>query len=234
MQTPQPHPGPPDDDAADDPFDLDDVDRQIRINELTEQVNALGAAAGSVSPDCPPEVHEGFLSNIITFEKAPLAAHFDRLAAEGVDLPHPDSLDDAALTAKLWEVIHALAAMDTFLDRTNHLSDRELYGDLWHSVLRDEYQVMPRGCGFVWVLDILGGCSEEDIENSLRYYDSEESRRHWAEEFPDYIMPPHVDPPYDRDRHLPKSGIDDPFPDHDGDDGSDDDAPSILDDDIPS
>ena len=31
-----------------------------------------------------------------------------------------------------------------------------------------------------------------------------EERAHWHESFPEDLIPDHEDPPYDRDRHLPK------------------------------
>jgi len=37
----------------------------------------------------------------------------------------------------------------------------------------------------------------------MRYYADEEWRRRFQEEFPDFVMPEHEDPPYDRDRLLP-------------------------------
>jgi hypothetical protein len=53
-------------------------------------------------------------------------------------------------------------------------------------------------------LDVLGGCSEEDIITDMRYYADEEKRAIFAAEFPDFPMPPREKPPFDRDRYLPK------------------------------
>jgi hypothetical protein len=56
----------------------------------------------------------------------------------------------------------------------------------------------------IWHLDILGGCSDEDLRLHLKYYADEEQRRSWLKDCPDYDMPAHEDPPYDRDRLLPE------------------------------
>ena len=57
--------------------------------------------------------------------------------------------------------------------------------------------------GSTWHIDILGGCSLQDIALYLKYYADEKTRESWRSEFPEEVMPDHVDPPYDRDRHLP-------------------------------
>jgi hypothetical protein len=56
-----------------------------------------------------------------------------------------------------------------------------------------------------WHVDVLGGCSEEDLILLMRHYSSAEERARWAEEFPDFPMPPMEKPPYDRDRRLPRA-----------------------------
>jgi hypothetical protein len=90
-----------------------------------------------------------------------------------------------------------------FLSQTNHLTDRDLYSWLWHKGLRDEIPALPATPGSAWHLNVLGGCSEEDTALYLRYYADEEFRQHWLADFPDYVMPPHEEPPFDRDRFLP-------------------------------
>jgi hypothetical protein len=188
----------------DDALDLEAIDQRIRINELTEEVRALGMGDSGASEDCPPGIHEQFLKNIIDYESAPVSSPFARLEAAGVRLPAPDALDDAALHDKLWELINALAAQDTELHSTDHLSDRALYERLWSDVLREEYPMMPVGSGWVNNLDMIGSGSEEDIQISLRYYSTDEDRQHWADDFPDLNIPPREPKPYDRDRLLPR------------------------------
>lgn len=193
------HPPPPDD-----PLDLEAADLEVRINELSERVKDIGMSSFHMSDDCPPDLHEQFLRNVLDYESAPVSSHFQQLIEAGIDLPAPDSLDDAALHAKLWEVINALASREVFLSRTDHMSDRQLYEHLWTDTLREEGHMMPPGSGWVCDLDMLGSCSEEDLQNNLRYYDDEETRRRWAKDFPSDVIPPHEDPPYDRDKTLPR------------------------------
>lgn len=131
---------------------------------------------------------------------------FDVLIESGISLPPPDRLDDAQLTAKLWEVIDAMARHQTFLENTDHLSDRQLYAELWNDQLREEpFEPMPEelGQGF-FIIDLVGSGSEEDINLYLKHYADESYRRIWMKDWPDDSMPDHEDPPYDRDRLLPQ------------------------------
>lgn len=197
---------------VDDPKDLDRVDQEIHINELKAQVDKLAGGEGNafVSDDCPPEIAETFLQNIVDYETAPVSTSFEELQKAGIELPPPESLSDEQVTAKLWEAIHALARHSTYLTCTDHLSDRQLYEHLWSDVLREAGPMMPPGSGWVQHIDILGGCSEEDIRLYLKYYADEEWRQHWLKEWPNDEMPPHEDPPYDRDRLLPQDPMEPP------------------------
>ncbi len=46
-----------------------------------------------------------------------------------------------------------------------------------------------------------GGLTHEEIW--LRYYAEESDHKFWPSTEPDFVFPPHVDPPHDRDRFLP-------------------------------
>ena len=94
--------------------------------------------------------------------------------------------------------------MRVFLSNTDHLGDRELYARLWKETLREQVVELPPDDPSAWHVDLLGSGSEEDIYLHLKYYADAEWRRQWAVEFPDFAIPAHVDPPYDRDRHLPQ------------------------------
>jgi hypothetical protein len=188
--------------TIDDPNDLDRVDQEIHLNELKSQLGDEGLSF--VSADCPPDVEAEFLEQVVHFERAPFTTHYDQLVQAGLDLPAPREMDDERLTATLWEMIRRLAGMRVFLERTDHLSDRELYTHLWMESLREEVPDLPFDEHSAWHIDILGGCSDEDLKLSLKYYADEEERRQWRTEWPQDEIPDHEDPPYDRDRRLPK------------------------------
>jgi hypothetical protein len=191
--------------SKDDPLNSHSVDRETRINELKRQLRQI--AGGEVTfghmPDVDPALEEAFLEHVLEFESQVGVRPFEALVRDGFELPPPGKLGDEAVTAKLWELIHALAERRLFLERTDHLSDRELYAWLWSKVLREEFEGfgLPPGN---WHVDVLGGCSEEDLVLSMRYYADDEERARWMAEFPDFPMPPRERPPFDRDRLLPQ------------------------------
>ena len=182
------------------------INREKRIEGLKREAEELAGGemtAGQIE-DTPPEVEEGFWQHVVNYEKAPWTTNFKQLEEAGIELPAPETLNDEQITKKLWEVIRGLALLRVFLDNTDHLSDRELYTDLWRDMLREEVKALPPDPDGAWHLSPLGGCSEEDIELDMKYYADEEYRRRWLEDFPDFVMPEHEDPPYDRDRLLPQ------------------------------
>lgn len=195
----------PDEKPPNDPLDLEAVDRAIRINELEAELTDMGMRSTYTGEESTPEMHEEFLRNMKMIESGPFITGLERLEKVGVHMPDPSTLDDGALYAKLWEVIHALAAMDIELCHTDHLSDRRLYEHLWNDTLREEDPDLPAGSGWTQTYDLIGSGSDEDIDICLRYYDDEEQRQRWAKSFPNDVIPPHEALPFDRDLHLPRS-----------------------------
>lgn len=180
--------------------------KEDKIEALKRQAEELCGGqmkAGSMG-DCPEEVEEEFWTHIVNYEKAPWTTNFQQLEDAGVSLPAPDSLTDEELTAKLWEVIQKLALLHVFIEETNHLSDRELYTHLWTDPLKEETKALPPAANAACHIQPLGGCSEEDNQLYLKYYADEAWRRQWHKDFPKDPIPEHEDPPYDRDRLLPK------------------------------
>lgn len=189
----------------DDPLGLDGADREIRIEKLKKQIEEVAGEeiSSGKAADVAPELEEAFLENVLALETHGFVRPFDVLVEAGFIFPPPDELDDTGLSAKLWEVIRALAERRLFLESTDHLSDRALYSWLWRDALREE--LMGFGLPFGNChLDVLGSCSEEDIILRMRYYAGEKERADFGAEFPDFPMPVREKPPFDRDRHLPK------------------------------
>ena len=192
--------------AETDPYSLDKVDREIRINELKEKAQELtgGQAFSAESEDAPPELLEAFWRTVVDIESGGWTSARLQLEEDGVALPPPEELDDEQVTAKLWEIIHRLAEHRTYFYQTNHLSDRELYETLWCDTLDeaspDMGELSTQGA---CVIDMVGSGSEEDVHLHMKYYADDEERRQWSEQYPADDMPPRTPPPYDRDRLLP-------------------------------
>jgi hypothetical protein len=146
---------------------------------------------------------ERFLERVLSMEEMEEKPLIRQLENAGVRVPSPEDLDDAKLHEKLWDVIHAMALAGHYLTHTDHLSDRELYELLWTEILQEPTSVNPDTSTASCHIDILGGCSDEDLKIRLQYYADDDERDCWESEFEDDEMPPKKPLPYDRDRHLP-------------------------------
>jgi hypothetical protein len=182
-----------------------DVDREIRIEKMKRELEDLagGSMISGAFQQVSPELEEFFLTRVCEFEKTPWDTNFNRLIHHGIAITHPAELDDASLSAKLHEVIHALAAMRCFLENTDHLSDRELYEWLWTDGLRDETPDLSQ-LGGAWQMSPIGSCNEQDTVIFLKYYATEQERSRWPEQFASDALPPRCPLPYDRDQSLPR------------------------------
>ena len=179
------------------------MDQIQRIERLKSEVRRLsGGNPKSFGIDTlPPEIAEQFLERVVAFETAPMITDFAQLTRDGVELPEPGAVTDEDVRGVVWRVIEGLARHRVFLERTNHLSDRELYSVLWHDVLREEHADLPDGVPGGWHVDVPG--DDEHATNYLTYYATRRERREWRKDCPNRAMPPHRDPGYDRDAELP-------------------------------
>jgi len=176
-----------------------------RIAELKREADKLsgGIFASYESKATPPEILEQFWERVVALEKTPTTTNFAQLTAAGVDLPSPKELSDEEVSEKLNTIIEELAKLRVFLTNTNHLSDRELYQRLWERTLQEEIIPDPSP-NASWTIDLVSSGSPEDNELYLKYYADEFARAEWEDDWTDEPIPTHEDPPYDRDRRLPK------------------------------
>lgn len=153
-----------------------------------------------------PDSYREYARKMDAFVYGPTTTYFEQLVAAGIELPTPDALSDADLQKKLWEVIAGLADLLVFLNLTDHLTDRELYTALWTTHLHQETPVSNE-VGFRTHMDIVSACDEDHGYLYFKHYASDEFRESWLEDdielHPDFVMPPHEDPPYTRDYILP-------------------------------
>src|SRR4030095_9517615 len=101
--------------------------------------------------------------------------------------------------------IATMASLGAYLLHTDHLSDRQLYQYLYDDGLREEAVLFPDNPSYAYIIDLTGSGSEEDNQTYLKYYADDIQRKQWALDWPDDVIPTSEDPPFDRDRHLPKS-----------------------------
>jgi hypothetical protein len=205
---------PQDADPPDEPSQAERI-RQLkdRLTELTG--GSMPAPDGSAMD---PDLEEEFLKNVVAVEEAGWTRPADHLAAGGLELTPPDRLDDQALSARLRDVIHAMALRNMYVMSTDHLSDRELYCELLEH-LHEETMMGPATPtpGFNFVIDLVSSGSDEDTYLYLKYYADEDYRRNWHQDYPQDEMPEKTKPPYDRDRFLPQPDWTPPDPDGEDD-----------------
>ena len=200
---------------ADDSQDEEQAEwREVRIQQLKQQAAELsGEELISIEAEhCSPEIEEEFWEHVVAFAQTKRLPLLEVLVKAGISVPSPDELDDGQLSAKLWEVIDGLFLQGIYLEHTDHLSDRELYVELWSETLREE-AVLPSGdSGFSYHLDLIGSGSAADTLSYLKYYASESEREEWAAESFEEDVPEHEQPRYDRDRHVPRSSASEAAP----------------------
>jgi hypothetical protein len=197
------------------PFDDPEQDeREERIEELQRRAEELsgGEMIAGGDADAPAEVREQFWEHVVGWEQAPWTTDFQRLQQAGIALPPAETLDDDQVSMKLWEIIDQLARRRVFLSQTDHLSDRELYELLWSDILHEDTKDVPMDESSAYHIDLVSSGSEEDNQLYLKYYADDEERDQWRRDYPDDIIPEHVDPPYDRDQHLPQATYPDQNP----------------------
>lgn len=186
---------------------------QARLAFLKKRLREMGEEEMHCGPGLDPEMELAFLEQVYAIEAEPSVTYAHQLIARGVSLPAPESLEDAELHEKLWEVINGLASLRVFLENTSHLQDRELYEKLWKESLNEFTWDMSHCLNGAMHLDLLGSGSEEDTLIWLTYYADPMQRQEWEEQFPGEPLPECRERVCDRDDYLPRPdyGLGDEF-----------------------
>lgn len=132
---------------------------------------------------------------VYDFEMAPMTTNLAQLAEIGVEVPLPEELDDAAIAAKLQEVVQGLARLQVYLLHTDHLDDRSLYSRLRQRVLLEEVREVPADPGVREFIDLLAPGDGEDYELLFDAYACRPDEEPQGERSSLFVA--------DRDRHLP-------------------------------
>jgi hypothetical protein len=190
--------------------------QRARIEALKQQVREVTGEPDlceEEGEDATLDEIEGFWRRVLEIEQCSVVRLRDLLSKDGINPPAPGHLKDTALTGYLATLIEELAHRGVFLQYTNHLSDRELYRLLCTHVLAEEIEVMPSGKCWNTHVDMSTVGLPRNNDGSdiyLRYYADELTREQWAIDYPEDQVPPHVDPPYNRDHSLPRPNFENP------------------------
>lgn len=116
---------------------------------------------------------------------------------QGWNPPFAETLTNEEVTRALTDLIWALWDFNVIVHDSDHLSDRDLYVALL-DFIDEPTVVFPEDldCHCHW--SPIGGGSEDDLTTHLRYYSDEKDRAFWAEQYPDFEMPPMELPPFHR------------------------------------
>ena len=155
----------------------------------------------------PWEDYEDYARKMDQFVHGPTTTYFEQLVRAGITLPDPNTITDDQIQTTLWEMIAGLARLRVFVQYTNHLNDRDLYSELWHTHLRSETPANDE-IGFTSHIDVVTAVDEDGGLLFFKYYADEPFRDLWRKDWPDDPMPPHEEPPYHRDSILPRPAYD--------------------------
>ncbi len=123
----------------------------------------------------PLQKENEYLASILAWERAPALA-IAQWFNPPLQIPSPESLDDAALSVELQRTIQQLHSQNIKLTFTDHLSDRELYRVIYRDILPAcEKKIDAPGKSLEW------RCLD-DNDTYLTFYATPVERRRYQEE----------------------------------------------------
>ncbi len=197
--------GDPFGDDSDEP--MRDIERRLNVHRLQSEFQEITgvAPAGHQNPDAPSEIIEGFWQSVVEWEKAPDTTQAAQWHRDQAPLPPDAELNDEQLSARLRQIIEWMAARRTYLENTDHLSDRELYRYLRDEAMHEWTKEFSPRSRMNCHISPIGSGSEEDNALYMRYYADDDYRERWARDFPEDHIPERAPLPFDRDRFLPRA-----------------------------
>lgn len=173
----------------------DDVEQLLRNAELRDQLEPFFDESIEFvnRRDLPTPVENELLASMLAWERAPVLEISKWFTPELV-LPRPESLADAELHQRLWQVVDRLYEKRVVLDFTDHLNDRQLYTLIYRDILPSPEKKIDNSSAYLhW--DCSEACGDETVW--LRYYASDEDRALWEDETHGELPPKEL-PPYPR------------------------------------
>ena len=147
--------------------------REIRNGMVTDKAARLeeelrhlkdGDAVFRTSKDCPAELRESNLEDILAFEDVESGISlFEGLEEHGINLPNPEKLNEKQSTGKIREVLHALMELQVVLIGYEGMSARQFYRTLWNQTLWEGCYVKKRNPGAFTIIDVSHSKPQSEI-----------------------------------------------------------------------
>ena len=140
--------------------------RAERAAQLEEELRRLkdGDAVFWTSQNCPAELRESNLEDILAFESVESGTSlFQGLQEHGIELPNPEKLDERQSAAKVEQVVNALLELQIILIGFEHMSARQFYWTLWNQTLWEGCYVKKQNPGALTIIDVSHSIPRSEI-----------------------------------------------------------------------
>ncbi|MDM7998149.1 MAG: hypothetical protein QUT30_20970 [Acidobacteriota bacterium] len=141
-----------------------------RVKKLKEELKTLsgGDAVFRASPVLSEQVEAEVLEDILAFESVGQGiSMFEGLKQKGLDLPHPDKLNEFQSRRKALEVLKELTKIGVFCIGFDGMSGRELYRTLYHQTLWEGCYIKRRHPEAITLVDVSRKLPRSEMERFL-------------------------------------------------------------------
>lgn len=208
-----------------DESELQKVEAVLRIAELRQRLSQVSNEDLPIDnrPDISLEAQEKFLRHMIALHGTNSNVNIRKLLLEKGHKPFrsPSALRSASsLHKELHRLIEALASIHFYLHHTNHLTDAELYRLLTQKLLKESSDILAEETQASIHCDVSDFYedSQEGVDIYLSYYADEMERQEFLAANPEWLLPPVLPCPSNRDELLPRP----PTSDHSSDEDDED------------